>query len=56
MIEALIGLVVAVFILAVFGAPAWAIKCGSFGGLGFFIYVCILVLEWIFGRIRALNP
>lgn len=47
MVEALIAVVVAVFILAVFGGPAWAIKAGQFGGLGFILYVLILVIEWL---------
>jgi hypothetical protein len=53
MIEALVAFVAAVLILAVFHAPAWAITLGSFGGLGFALYVCILVVEWIFGKLKS---
>ncbi len=52
MIEALIALVLSVFIIAVFGGPSWAIKCGQFGGLGFFLYVLILVIQWAIGQAK----
>lgn len=47
MIEALIAFVLAILIIAVFNAPAWAIRIGSYGGLGFVLYVLILVIEWL---------
>ena len=53
MIEALIAFVLAVLILAMFNAPAWAIKIGQFGGLGFSLYVLILVIEWLIGRAKS---
>lgn len=53
MIEALVAFVLAVLILAVFHAPAWAITLGSFGGLGFSLYVLILVVEWIVGKLKT---
>ena len=52
MVEALIAFVLAVLILAVFNAPQWAIKIGTFGGLGFALYVLILVIEWFLGYIK----
>jgi hypothetical protein len=51
--DAVVGFVLAVLVLAVFGAPAWAIKCGAFGGLGFFFYVCIIVIRWLLGQLQA---
>ncbi len=53
MIEALIAFVLAVLILAVFHAPAWAITLGTYGGLGFSLYVLILVVEWLLGKARS---
>jgi hypothetical protein len=53
MIEALVAFVLAVLILAVFHAPAWAITLGSYGGLGFALYVLILVLEWVIGKVKS---
>lgn len=55
MIEALVALVVAVFLIFVFHV-GWAAAVIGIGGLGFFLYVCILVLKWIFGQIKARNP
>ncbi len=52
MIDALVAFVIAVLILAVFHAPAWAITLGSFGGLGFSLYVLILVIRWLIGKVR----
>ena len=52
MIEAVIALLLSVLFLAVFSGPAWLIKLGAFGGLGFAIYVLILVIEWLVGRAR----
>lgn len=56
MIEALVAFVAAVLILAVFHGPAWAITLGTYGGLGFSLYVCILVIEWLVGKVRSANP
>lgn len=53
MIEAVVALLLAVLFLAVFSGPAWLIKLGAFGGLGFAIYVLILVIEWLIGRVRG---
>ena len=53
MIEAVVAFLLAVLILAVFTAPAWAIKLGAFGGLAFAIYTGILVTEWIVGKVRS---
>jgi hypothetical protein len=52
MVEALIALLIAILILAVFHAPAWAITLAGFGGLGFVLYVLILVLEWIIAKVK----
>jgi hypothetical protein len=52
MIEALVAFVLAVLILAVFHGPAWAITLGTYGGLGFSLYVLILVVEWLVGRLK----
>ena len=52
MVEALIAFVLAVLILAVFHSPAWAITRGSFGALAFSLYVLILVIEWIIGKLK----
>jgi len=56
MIEALVAFVLAVLILAVFHGPAWAVTLGSFGGLAFSLYVLILVIEWLVGKVRSANP
>lgn len=53
MVEALIAFVLAVLLLAVFKAPSWLIRLGEFGGLGFVLWVVILVIEWVFGKIRS---
>jgi hypothetical protein len=52
MVEALIAAVLAVFIMAVFNAPQWAIRAGAFGGLGFMLWVLILVIEWALSMVR----
>ena len=52
LIEALLAFVLSVLILVVFSGPGWAIKLGTFGGLGFALFVLILVVEWLFGKIR----
>jgi hypothetical protein len=52
MIEALIAFVMAVLILAVFHGPAWAITLGTYGGLGFALYVLILVAEWLIAKAK----
>jgi hypothetical protein len=52
MVEALIAFVLAVLILAVFHSPAWAITLASFGALGFSLYVLILVVEWVIGKVK----
>ena len=53
LIEALIAFVLAVLILAVFHAPAWAVTLGSFGGLAFSLFVLILVIEWLFNKVKS---
>jgi hypothetical protein len=53
MIEAVIAFLLSVLILAVFHSPAWAITLGSFGGLGFALYVLILVVEWLVGKLKG---
>lgn len=53
MIEALVAFVAAVLILAVFHGPAWAVTLGTFGGLGYSLYVLILVAEWIVGKLKS---
>lgn len=55
MIEALVALVAAVFLILVFHV-GWAAAVIGIGGLGFFLYVCILVVEWLFGQIKARTP
>jgi hypothetical protein len=55
MIEALIALVLAVFSIFVFHF-GWVSAVVGIGGLGFFLYVCILVLEWFFGWVKTRNP
>ena len=52
MIEALIAFVVAVLIVAVFQAPAWALKLGVFGGVAFSLYVLILVIEYLIAKFK----
>jgi hypothetical protein len=49
MVEALIAFVAAVLIIAVFSGPVWALKLGQFGGLGFALYVLILVIKYLLG-------
>lgn len=51
MVEALVALVVAVFLILVFHA-GWVAPLIPIGGLGFFLYVCILVGEWLVGKAR----
>jgi hypothetical protein len=53
MIEALIAFVIAILILAVFHAPAWAITLAQFGGLGFVMWVLILVIEWLVAKVKT---
>lgn len=53
MFEALVAFLLAVLIIAVFKAPRFLIQLGEFGGLGFVLWVAILVLEWIFGKVRG---
>jgi|GEM_PF-3348099 len=53
MVEALVAFVLSVLILAVFHGPAWAVTLGTYGGLGFSLYVLILVIEWIVGRLKS---
>jgi hypothetical protein len=53
MVEALIAFLLSVLILAVFHSPAWAITLGAFGGLGFALYVLILVVEWVAGKLKS---
>lgn len=50
MVEALIAFLFSVLILSVFHSPAWCITLGAFGGLGFALYVLILVIEWLIAR------
>jgi len=51
-VEALIAVVVAIFVLAVFNGPPWAIRAGQFGGLGFMVFVLILLGEWVIEKIN----
>lgn len=53
MIEAVVAFLLAVLIQVVFGGPAWAIRLGQFGGLAFALYVLILVIEWIIGKVKS---
>ncbi len=53
MIEALVALMLSILIIAVFHGPAWAVSLGTFGGLGFSLYVLILVIEWLVGKIKS---
>ena len=52
MVDALIAFVLAVLILLVFNGPAWAIKLGAFGGLGFALYVLILVIKYLIAQLK----
>jgi len=52
LLEAVIALLLSVLFLAVFTAPAWLLKLGSFGGLAFVIYVMILGVEWLFNTLK----
>ena len=56
MVEVLIAFVLAVLILAVFHSPAWAVTIGTFGGLGFSLWVVILVVEFLLGKVRSVPP
>ena len=56
MIEAVVAFLLSVLVIAVFGAPASALKLAAFGALGFVFYVLILVLEWLFGRFGWHRP
>jgi len=52
MIEVLIGMLISILVLAVFQSPAWAIKLGQYGGLGFVMYALILVIEWALAKVK----
>lgn len=56
MVEVLIAFVLAVLILAVFHAPNWAVTLGTFGGVGFALWVVILVIEFFIGKVRQIPP
>ena len=52
MIEAVVALLLAVLLVLVFSA-GWALKLAVVGGVGFGIYVLILVILWAVGRVRS---
>jgi len=51
MMEALVALLIAVLLVFVFSV-GWVGKVIAIGGLGFFFYTCILVTQYLFGKIR----
>ncbi len=51
MVDALIALVIALLLLFVF-PMGWTGRVTALGGLAFFIYVLILCLRWLFGRLK----
>lgn len=51
-LEVVVAFGLAILFLAVFNAPLWLIKLGSFGGLGFAFFVMILVAKWLIGYVR----
>ncbi len=53
MIEALIALLLAVLFIAVLKVPQGILRLGQYGGLAFVLYVAILLVEFIFGRLRS---
>lgn len=53
LVEALIAFILSILILVVFSGPAWAIKLGGFGGLAFALFVIILVIEWLVGKLKS---
>ncbi len=52
MYEAVVALLAAVLILGVFKAPHGLIRLGEYGGLAFVLYVGILLIEFVLGRVR----
>jgi len=51
MMEALVALLIAVLLVFVFNV-GWVGEVIAIGGLGFFLYTCILVAQYLFGKIR----
>ncbi len=56
MIEALIALCLAVLCVFAFQGPAFLLRLSNVGGVGFVIYALILVVLWLFGRLRRTPP
>ena len=50
--DALIALVVAVFLIFVFHA-SWITPLIPIGGLGFFIYCCIVLVRYLVGLVKG---
>lgn len=52
MIEAVVALLLALLLVFVF-TVGWVGKVATLGGVAFFIYVGILILEWAVGKVRS---
>lgn len=53
MIEALVAFVLAVLFVFVFQGPAFILRLGVVGGVGFVCWVLILVIEWLLGKLKS---
>ena len=53
MVEALIAFGVSLLIVFVFNTPTWAAKIVPVGGIGFCVWVLVLVLQYLFNRYRT---
>lgn len=56
MIDALIALVVSIFVILVFTPPPWIQKLISIGGFGFCVWVLILVIRYLLNLSKQRNP
>jgi hypothetical protein len=60
--EAVLAILIATLMLVVFKVQgAWVATCASIGGFGFFVYMVLLVLKWLFNwnisfPVRTRNP
>lgn len=52
MIEAVVALLLALLLVFVF-TVGWTAKVAALGGVAFFIYVLILVIEWLVGKVKG---
>ena len=51
MVEALIAFVIAVLLVFAFTVPAWLAKLYPVGSIMVILWLAIMVIEWVFGKI-----